>query len=189
MLALAYGMRRGEVLGLHWSALDWQAGTVRVTHGVKRVKDQAMGHRGAGHGWWSVKEPKTPKSRRTLTLTPELVARFRQHRLRQAEAQIAAGVLWQDHGLMVASDMAGRPMRPNNFSHSFARLCVRAWGLATGTRTSCAIWAPRAAATGRPPPAPFGGSRDRGAVLVLGFGRLVVPDERAAQHAGWPGVT
>jgi len=33
-------MRRGEVLGLHWSALDWKAGTLGVTHGVKRVKDR-----------------------------------------------------------------------------------------------------------------------------------------------------
>jgi len=34
ILALAYGMRRGEVLGLRWSALDWDAGTLQVTHGV-----------------------------------------------------------------------------------------------------------------------------------------------------------
>ena len=40
VLALAYGMRRGEVLGLHWPALDWKAGTLGVTHGVKRVKDR-----------------------------------------------------------------------------------------------------------------------------------------------------
>ena len=53
VLALAYGMRRGEVLGLHWSALDWQAGTLRVTHGVKR-SSIAMGLRRAGQGWWSV---------------------------------------------------------------------------------------------------------------------------------------
>jgi hypothetical protein len=33
-------MRRGGVLGLYWSALDWQAGTLRVTHVVKRVKDR-----------------------------------------------------------------------------------------------------------------------------------------------------
>ncbi len=31
VLALAYGMRRGEVLALHWSALDWKAGTLGVT--------------------------------------------------------------------------------------------------------------------------------------------------------------
>ena len=123
VLALAYGMRRGEVLGLHWSALDWQAGTLRVTHGVKRVKDRD-GLSGC-RTRLVVSELKTPKSRRTLTLTPELVARFRQHRLRQAEAQMAAGALWQDHGLIFASEV-GTPMDPDNFSHSFARLCERA---------------------------------------------------------------
>ena len=72
-----------------------------------------------------VSELKTPKSRRTLALTPELVARFGQHRARQAEVQIAAGVLWQDYGLTFASEV-GTPMDPENFSHSFARLCQRA---------------------------------------------------------------
>ena len=70
-----------------------------------------------------VTELKTPKSRRILALTPELVARFRQHRVRQAEAQMAAGALWQDYGLIFASE-AGTPMDPDNFSH--ARLCERA---------------------------------------------------------------
>ena len=53
------------------------------------------------------------------------VARFRQHRARQAETQMAAGTLWQDHGLIFASEI-GTPMDPDNFSHSFARLCERA---------------------------------------------------------------
>jgi integrase len=123
VLALAYGMRRGEVLGLHWSALDWSAGTLRVTHSVRRVKDrdESSGRRTRV----VVTELKTPKSRRILALTPELVARFRQHRVRQAEAQMAAGALWQDYGLIFASE-AGTPMDPDNFSHSFARLCQRA---------------------------------------------------------------
>ena len=54
-----------------------------------------------------------------------MVARFRQHRARQAEAQMAAGALWQDHGLIFASEV-GTPMDPDNFSHSFSRLCERA---------------------------------------------------------------
>ena len=123
VLALAHGMRRGEVLGLHWSALDWKAGTLAVTHGVKRIKerDTSSGRRTR----LVVSELKTPKSRRTLALTPEMLARFRQHRARQAEVQMAAGTLWQDHGLIFASEV-GTPMDPDNFSHSFSRLCEKA---------------------------------------------------------------
>jgi integrase len=38
---------------------------------------------------------------------------------------MAAGPLWQDYGLIFASEI-GTPMDPDNFSHSFARLCERA---------------------------------------------------------------
>jgi integrase len=88
-----------------------------------------------------VTELKTPKSRRILALTPELVTSFRQHRVRQAEAQMAAGLPWQDRGLIFASEV-GTPMDPNNFSHSFARLCERA-RLGIGIRTSYTTRAPR----------------------------------------------
>ena len=139
VLALAYGMRRGEVLGLHWSALDWQAGTLRVTHGVKRVKDRdgLSGRRTR----LVVSELKTPKSRRTLTLTPELVARFRQHRLRQAEAQMAA------RGAVAGSwaDLRQPPARRWTLitSRTPSPGCASGPGLATGTRTSCATREPR----------------------------------------------
>jgi len=123
VLAFAYGLRRGEVLGLHWSALDWQAGTLAVTHSVRRIKDRdtSSGRRTR----LIVGELKTPKSRRTLALTPEMVAMFRQHRVRQAEARMAAGTRWQDCGLIFASEI-GTPMDPENFSRSFSRLCQRA---------------------------------------------------------------
>ena len=38
---------------------------------------------------------------------------------------MAAGALWRDHGLIFASEV-GTPMDPDNFSHSFPRLCERA---------------------------------------------------------------
>jgi integrase len=37
---LAFGLRRGEALGLHWSALDWESATLKITHAVKRVQDR-----------------------------------------------------------------------------------------------------------------------------------------------------
>jgi 5-methylcytosine-specific restriction enzyme A len=70
-------------------------------------------------------ELKTRKSRRTLSLTPELVAVLRQHHARQAEARIAAGSLWRDHGLVFTSEV-GTPIDPDSFSHTFARMCKQA---------------------------------------------------------------
>ena len=72
-----------------------------------------------------VTEVKTPKSRRTLALTPEILARLREHRAHQAEARIGAGELWREHGLVFTSEV-GTPVDPDNFSHSFARLCESA---------------------------------------------------------------
>lgn len=122
-IMLAYGLRRGEALGLHWSALDLDARTLGVTHSVKRVKakDESSQRRTRV----VVGELKTRQSRRTLYLTPELVEALRHHRARQAEERIAAGHLWQDHGLIFPSRV-GSPFDPDNFSHVFSRMCQRA---------------------------------------------------------------
>ena len=119
----------------------WQAkrDTGYSSNSVKRVKD-----RDASSGRRTrlvISELKTPKSRRTLTLTPELVVRFRQHRARQAEAQMAAGRLWQDHGLIFASEV-GTPMTRTT-SRTPSPGCASGPGSATGTRTSYGTRAPR----------------------------------------------
>jgi integrase len=123
ILALAYGMRRGEVLGLRWSALDWDAGILQVTHSVQRIKsrEEQTGRRTQ----LVVGELKTPRSRRSLALTPEIAAKLRQHHTRQAERKMVAGLIWRDHGLIFASEV-GTPIDPENFSRTFSKLCKRA---------------------------------------------------------------
>jgi integrase len=81
ILALAYGMRCGEVLGLRWSALDWDTGTLQVTHSVQRIKsrDGQPGHRTQ----LIVGDLKAPRSRRSLALTPEILAKLREHHTRK----------------------------------------------------------------------------------------------------------
>src|SRR5215469_11538499 len=73
----------------------------------------------------TIAELKTPRSRRTLTLTAELLAALRQHHARQAEARIAAGALWRDHGLIFTTEI-GTPIDPESFAHTFSRLCKKA---------------------------------------------------------------
>jgi integrase len=41
IITLAFGLRRGEALGLQWEGIDWNAGTLAVTHSVKRVRTRS----------------------------------------------------------------------------------------------------------------------------------------------------
>ena len=58
-LALATGMRRGELLGLQWGDVDLDAGTLRVERSVEETK--------AG---LRLKPPKTKRGRRNIRLPP-----------------------------------------------------------------------------------------------------------------------
>jgi integrase len=55
-------------------------------------------------------ETKTKKSRRTLELPALAAEALREHRARQAKDRLAAGPLWQDHGLVFANQ-DGTPLR------------------------------------------------------------------------------
>lgn len=120
---LAFGLRRGEALGLHWSRLDWSTSTLKVTHGVKRVQDRRVGSERRTR--LVVGEVKTARSRRTLFLTPQVVELLRRHRVRQAEERMAVGEAWEDHGLIFPSEI-GTPLDPDNVSHAFSRISRRA---------------------------------------------------------------
>lgn len=120
---LAFGLRRGEALGLHWSAMDWETATLKVTHGVKRVQDRSLGS--GRRTVLLIGALKTARSRRTLFLTSQLVDLLRRHRVRQAEERMAVGEAWEDRGLIFPSEI-GTPLDPDNVSHLFSRICRRA---------------------------------------------------------------
>ena len=122
-IMLAFGLRRGEALGLHWSALSWESATLKVTHGVKRIRVRVA--HSELRTRLVVGELKTSKSRRTLFLTPQMVEMLRRHRARQAAERMAVGEAWEDHGLVFPSEV-GTPLDPDNVSHLFSRICRRA---------------------------------------------------------------
>src|SRR5215831_12041584 len=87
--------------------------------------------------WRSVRagsDTKTERSRRTLGVPQSAVAALREQRKRQAAAQLAAGELWQDHGLVFTSG-TGKPLDVSNVARSFRALCEKA-GIGGG-------WSPR----------------------------------------------
>lgn len=121
-IAIHTGLRQGELLSLRWEDLDLEAGALRVRRTLTRTK-----------GTYSMGEPKTKKSRRTVRLTTGAVAALRGHLERQLEEMDRLGSLYQPGGLVFASE-AGGIINPSNLrNRSFTRLPRRA-GLPPDTR-------------------------------------------------------
>jgi integrase len=117
-LALATGMRRGELLGLRWSDLDLDKATVRIERSVEQTVT----------GGLSVKEPKTRRGRRKISVPPTTVALLREHWREQQEQRIllAQGKAKPDD--LVFPNLHGGLRSPNALSQEWKEQ-VRKLGL------------------------------------------------------------
>ena len=96
-LALATGMRYGELAGLQWSAVDLERGVLHVRCMMSRLPGRAP----------VLDEPKTKASRRAITVDSATVAALRQHREAQEEERARAGDGWQDRNLVLGTATGG----------------------------------------------------------------------------------
>jgi len=110
LLAIATGLRRGEVCGLKWTDIDFEAAILAVRRSLEETR--------AGIRF---KDPKALSSRRTIALEPELIEALQSHKARQAKLRRSLGSRWNDVGVVfpdpVKSD--GSPWRPDRFFESF----------------------------------------------------------------------
>jgi integrase len=113
-LALATGMRRGEILALRWCDLDLPGQSLRVVQSLEQTKDGLR-----------FKAPKTKRSRRTIALSPSVVEVLQAHRIKQLEERLLLGLAKDDRGLVFAQ-ITGDVINPRNFSKEFARIVKRA---------------------------------------------------------------
>ncbi len=111
-LAIATGMRQGELLALRWRDVDLERGWLSVRHTLRRSTRELA-------------EPKTDRGRRTLRLGPASLALLRAHRVRQAEERLRAGRSWID-GDFVFTSRSGRPLDSVNVTHDFQAALERA---------------------------------------------------------------
>lgn len=115
VLAVTTGLRQGELLALRWDDVDLEGGTLRVRRTLTRVK-----------GSYSLGDPKTAKSRRSVRLTETAVEALRAHLARQLEEIDRMGAFYQDSGLVIATEK-GTIVNPTNLRRrSFAPLLERA---------------------------------------------------------------
>lgn len=90
-LALATGMRRGELLGLKWQDISFPTSTLQIRRILTRVPTKMP-----GKGYVEA-EPKTQKSRRNVVIASFALELLKHHYQRQLEMKKLAGEKWQEH--------------------------------------------------------------------------------------------
>jgi integrase len=107
-LALATGMRRGELLGLQWQDIDLEGGKLEVRRSLEQT-GRAL----------QLKEPKTKRGRRIISLPASAVACLRTHRKEQLEMRLKFGLGRPEGDALVFSTIEGRPLVPDDLSRRF----------------------------------------------------------------------
>lgn len=107
--ALITGMRPEEYLALQWSDIDFERGTATVQRALIRHK-----------GSWSFQDTKTARSRRTISLPPQLLHKLSDHKRKQAEERLKIGPLWQANGLVFCSK-TGTPLSIPSLTYRYFR--------------------------------------------------------------------
>jgi len=110
-LALATGMRRGELLGLKWSDVDWIAGTISVRRQVFEPQGSSF----------VFQEPKSDRGRRSIQLGSGLVERLREQIRLVDLARRMARDRWKEHDLIFPSTV-GTPQGGGSLHRDFKRL-------------------------------------------------------------------
>lgn len=135
-IALALGLRQGEALGLQWSDIDLDDGTLIVRRSRLRPKwehgcGESCGHKFGGHCPQRVplrKETAGTKSKagkRGIGLPDELVTLLKQHKAEQERERLKAAQLWQETDYVFTTPTGG-PLNPRTDYTEWKRLLERA---------------------------------------------------------------
>ena len=109
-VALATGMRRGELLALRWKNIDLDGGKLRIEQSLEQTK--------AGLRF---KPPKSKHGRRTITIPPAVVADLRAHWKATQEQRLTLGIGRSTSTDLVFTMWDGSPRKPNALTNDWLR--------------------------------------------------------------------
>lgn len=106
VLAVATGMRRGELAGLKWQDVDLEQGVLHINRSLVRVPTRM------GSGYMEA-EPKTEKSRRSIPLPGFALEALQAHWQKQQRIKKEAGEFWQEHDYVFCTPL-GEHINPGH---------------------------------------------------------------------------
>jgi integrase len=110
-LAITTSMRKGEILGLMWSDVDWEKSTLRVERQLQPVS----------YGGSDLVPTKTKSGRRNIIVADEGLALLKAHREKQGLQKAVAGERWKEHG-MIFTNSIGTYIDQTKVSRAFKQI-------------------------------------------------------------------
>ncbi|MEW8958893.1 MAG: site-specific integrase [Moorella sp. (in: firmicutes)] len=120
LLALASGVRLGELLGLRWQDVNWERGGISVNQALQRVRGKP-----GEKSRLDFLPPKTSAGRRFIPLPEEAIKALKRWKVFQTEERLKAGPLYEDNGLVFTTEI-GKPIDPRNLLRTFYCIVKRA---------------------------------------------------------------
>ena len=109
-LTAFYGLRRSEVIGLKWSAIDFTSKTISIKHKVVQDKNTVQG----------MDVMKTKSSYRTLPLIPQVEAKLLEEKSKQEEMKkVMRRAYNKKYEEYICVDALGELIRPNYVTGHF----------------------------------------------------------------------
>jgi integrase len=88
-VTVALGLRQAEILGLKWTDIDFESGTIEVRRQLQRID-----------GKLQLVETKSEEGARPLVIPAVGISALHRHRVRQDEERLAAGEEWRETGMV-----------------------------------------------------------------------------------------
>jgi integrase len=112
--ALYTGARRSELLGLSWRHVDFLYSQIKIARGLHWTKDKG----------YILTQTKSPKSKRTIAMSPSLVLLLKGHKAKQECSRLLLGKPLTEDDLVFARE-DGSPLFPNTVSRAWALLAEK----------------------------------------------------------------
>lgn len=112
-LGVITGLRRGEILGLSWSVINFEDQTLKVTQASQTISGRGI----------ITTTPKTATSNRTIMLPNSVVGLLKSYRAAQVEDRLKCGNRWIDSDRLLVQ-WNGKPMHPNTINKWFREFLV-----------------------------------------------------------------
>ncbi len=107
-VAITTGLRKGELLALKWSDLDWDTHQLNVQRQVQRVPGKGLIYT----------QPKTEAGRRTIILGSDTIVGLKEHQKRQWHEKEFMGDRWQECDLIFPCTI-GTPFSQSNLNRNY----------------------------------------------------------------------